>query len=200
MDAISVRVNGDAVITSVLPVLVVHFDWASIPPSLELSFGLKPEPAVSGASFDKPILTKRAIHSVLINEAVATAKVGVGEAEGDALIVGVGVGDGDAEEVTTGFGVTTIFQKSFLPFIVHTSFCLLDVVAFAPTFLHVAPLLVSDAEYALGCTISAEIITDDKIIRCSEMWFMIVPMLLRKPDAFRISNGKYNKVKLQYSN
>jgi len=184
MDAISVSVNGDAVITSVLPVLVVHFDRASIPPSLELSFGLKPEPAVSGASFDKPVLTKKAIHSVLINEAVVTAKVGVGV--GDALIVGVGVGDADAEEVTTGFGVTTIFQKRFLPFLVHTSFCLLDVVAFAPTFLHADPFLVSDAEYALGCTISAEIITDDKIIRCSEMCFMIFPMLSRKPQAFRI--------------
>ena len=96
------------------------------------------------------------MHSVLINDAFVTAGVGVGEAEADALIVGVevgvgvGVGDGDAEEVTTGFGAATIFQRSFLPLLVHTSFCLLGVVAFAPTFLHVAPLLVSEAEYALG--------------------------------------------------
>ena len=94
------------------------------------------------------------MHSVLINDAFVTAGVGVGEAEADALIVGVevgvGVGDGDAEEVTTGFGAATIFQRSFLPLLVHTSFCLLGVVAFAPTFLHAVPLLVSEAEYALG--------------------------------------------------
>lgn len=206
MDATSVRANGDVVITSVLPVLVVHFDCASFPPSLELSFGLKPEPAVSGASFDKPSLTKKAMHSVLINEGVVTAKVGAGV--GDALIVGVGVGDalivgagvGDAEEVTTGFGVTTIFQKSLLPFLVHTSFCLLDDVALAPTFLHADPFFASDAEYALGCTTSVEIITEHKIIRCSEICFMILPMLFRKLDAFRIYNGKYNKAQLQYPN
>ena len=135
------------------------------------------------------------MHSVLINDAFVTAGVGVGEAEADALIVGVGVGVGvgDGEEVTTGFGAATIFQRSFLPLLVHTSFCLLDVVAFAPTFLHADPLLVSDAEYALGCTISAEIITEDKIIRCSEMCFMIVPMLFRKPYAFRYTKVNTTK-------